>query len=88
MVKPGIVKAVKTSTALDDPVNRGVSNADAWPSKEHETLKAALKKDTFFTDLMLVLQMNQLDLRREINSLDPLDRGDFTENMKTPYHIR
>ena len=72
MVKPGILallRASKKSTALDAPINAGVSNSDAWPSKEHESLKGALRNEKFFTDLMLTLRMIQIQVRRDIMSV-------------------
>ena len=80
MGKTGIaalLRASKQSSALDSPVTAGISNADAWPTKEHESLKAALKKDNFFTDLMLVLQMNQVDLSRDLQGMAEEDKSPF-----------
>jgi hypothetical protein len=80
MSKPPIsalLKAINKSSVLDAPVSAGVSNADAWPAREHESLKAALKKDKFFTDLMIVMQMNNLNLRRELSSIDSRERAAF-----------
>ena len=58
MVKPSLsalLNASQRSDTLDRPVQASVSNADAWPHKEHETLQGALLEDDFFTDLMLSL---------------------------------
>ena len=73
-----LVRASKKSTTLHTPVNVGVSNSDAWPTKEHESLKGALKKDKFFTDLMLILRMNQIkDVGSVLSSIEARDRSDF-----------
>jgi hypothetical protein len=80
MVKPGILallRASKKSTVLDTPINAGVSNSDAWPIKEHESLKGALRNDKFFTDLMLTLRMTQIQVRRDINDIDVSERDSF-----------
>ena len=73
-----LVRASKKSTTLHTPVNVGVSNSDAWPTKEHESLKEALKKDKFFTALMLILQMNQIrEIGSVLSSVEARDRPDF-----------
>ncbi len=73
-----LVRASKKSTTLHTPVNVGVSNSDAWPTKEHESLKGALNKDNFFTDLMLILQLNQIrELGSVLSSIEARDRPDF-----------
>ena len=80
MVKTGILsllRASKRSSALDTPVNVGVSNADAWPTKEHESLKGALKKEKFVTDLMLVMQFNQINLHRDSQGIASEDLPNF-----------
>jgi hypothetical protein len=83
-----LVKASKRSTALHRPVNEGVSNADAWPTKEHETLKAALKKDKFYTDLMLIMQMSQVNIKQDLKKIDDLDRPDFTRQYENALSYR
>ncbi len=72
-----LLRASKKSTALHTSVNAGVSNADAWPTKEHDSLKAALRKDKFFTDLMLIHQMNQVPLAEALQSIDSKDQPGF-----------
>ena len=82
MVKPSIAAllyASQRSDALEKPIQAGVSNADSWPHKEHETLKGALLEEDFFTDLMLILQFNQVDLAKELNQVPHSERAGFAK---------
>ena len=66
MVKTSVLALLEASErlgTLDKPVQAGVSNSDAWPAKEHDSLKRALLEEGFFTELMLVLQMIDVDLK-------------------------
>ena len=72
-----LLRASKKSSALHTAVNAGISNADAWPTTEHDTLKAALRKDKFFTDLMLIHRMNQVPLGEALASIDSKDQPGF-----------
>jgi hypothetical protein len=91
MVRPSLaalLAASQRSDTLDKPVQAGVSNADAWPRKEHESLKAAQQEDDFFTDLMLVLQFNQVDLKRELQDIPHKGRSDFKKQHENALSYR
>ncbi len=64
-----LLEASERLGTLDRPVQAGVSNSDAWPAKEHDSLKRALLEEGFFTELMPVLQMIGLDLKSEIKTI-------------------
>jgi hypothetical protein len=91
MVKPvlsALLRASKRSDILQKPVQAGISNSDAWPQKEHETLKGALLEDDFFTDLMLIMQFNQINLKEEISSVSKHDRDEFRLNHENALSYR
>ena len=83
-----LLRASKRSTALHTSVSEGVSNADSWPTQEHDSLKAALKKDKFYTDLMLTLQMNQMPLAHALTSIDVKDQPGFIVQHKNARSYR
>ena len=83
-----LLRASKRSTALHTSVSEGVSNADSWPTQEHDSLKAALKKDKFYTDLMLTLQMNQMPLADALTSIDAKDQPGFIVQHKNARSYR
>jgi hypothetical protein len=72
-----LLAASGRSDVLDKPIQAGISNTDAWPHKEHESLKMALLESDFFTDLMQVLQYNEVVLRDEISHVPADQREDF-----------
>ena len=74
-----LLDASERSDVLDKPVEAGVSNADAWPHKEHDSLKGAMAEEDFFTDLMVVIQMNQVDLKTEISRIPERKREIFKQ---------
>ena len=83
-----LLRASKKSSALHTSVNAGISNADAWPTKEHDSIKAAIKKTNFFTDLMLIHQMNQVSLADALQSIDAKDQPGFIVQHKNARSYR